>query len=83
MKNKLSNKQRVAILLPLFFVIIISLIAVAFIFNNKEINNLTDKCFANGGKPVVEMSTLTLGYSFSCATLDWISLYIEKTDTSF
>lgn len=51
---------------------VLSLLAVVFIFgtqvffNNKEINNFSEKCYENGGTPKVERDFLSLNYSFSC-----------------
>ncbi|WP_110114940.1 hypothetical protein [Bacillus sp. CGMCC 1.16541] len=47
-------------------VMIVFLIGVKSYFNNQELNVATDRCFEKGGQPNVEMTFLTLSYSFSC-----------------
>lgn len=64
--KKITPKQRLAIIVPFAFVMIAFLIATQSYFNNKEIRLASNGCFEQGGFPTVEITFLSLGYSFSC-----------------
>ncbi|GAB1792824.1 MULTISPECIES: hypothetical protein [Priestia] len=62
---KLNTKLLLGVL-SILVVGIALLIGTKSYFNNKEVNVASDKCYAKGGTPEVEMTFLTLGYNFSC-----------------
>ncbi|HAM80905.1 MAG TPA: hypothetical protein DCO80_08845 [Ornithinibacillus sp.] len=61
---KLSNQQRLAVILPVFFVTIIFLLCAWNFFITKEVSYLTEKCYSDGGYPNIQL--FTFDYSFSC-----------------
>ena len=64
--KKLTIKQCLSVLASLTLVMITFLISTESYFNNQEIKMASNGCFEQGGYPVVETTSLTLNYSFSC-----------------
>ena len=64
---KVKSKMFIASVLGSLGVVTIAfLIASEAYFNSKEVSLATDRCFEDGGSPVVELAVLNLEYTFEC-----------------
>jgi hypothetical protein len=66
MNKNLALPKRLLLLGSVTFVLFAFLIAIQSYFHNKEVHNLSSKCYDRGGSPSVKMTPLLLGYSFTC-----------------
>lgn len=64
--KKLTNLQRLSIIIPFSLVIASALLLIQVSFNNKEIQSLSQGCYDINGAPEFEFGVLNLDYKFEC-----------------
>ncbi|WP_203363894.1 hypothetical protein [Bacillus sp. REN10] len=65
-RTRLTNLQRLSLIMSLALVLVAFLIGSKSYFNTKELHSLSENCHTMNGLPTVEMSFMNLEYSFSC-----------------